>query len=230
MIEDLMRPKVQIKGIREGLLVSLGEGDWPEIQQALLEQIDIQGDFLRGAKLILDVENHILNAATLGKLRDVISEKGISLWAVLSNSPTTEKTAQTLGLATRIHQAHTDKEARPVDTKHNSDKAILLKQTLRSGNSVQYQGHVTVIGDVNPGAEIIAGGDVVVWGRLRGMVHAGAEGNPQAVVCALDLSPTQLRIAGKIAIPPKENRDPKPEIAAIREDQVVAELWDVQVK
>jgi septum site-determining protein MinC len=222
-----MRSKVQIKGIREGLLVTLGEGEWPEIQQSLLDKIDDQGDFLRGAKMILDVENHILNAAAMGKLRDELSEKGISLWAVLSNSPTTEQTAQTMGLATRIHQAHPHSDARPVDSSVDGEEAILIRRTLRSGNSVDFSGHVIVIGDVNPGAEIVAEGDIVVWGRLRGMVHAGADGNDEAVVCALDLTPTQLRIADKIAIPPQEREGAKPEIAVVRGDQVVAESWDM---
>lgn len=220
-----MRPKVQIKGIREGLLVTVGEGNWPEVEYAMLEQLDHQGDFLKGAKLILDVENHILNAATMGKLRDTLSDKGLSLWAILSHSPMTEQTAQTLGIATRIHKVNPDREARLVDTAVDGDEAILIRRTLRSGSSVQHLGHVVVIGDVNPGAEVIAGGDVIVWGRLRGMVHAGAEGNQDAVVCALDLSPTQLRIAGLIAIPPQERSQVEPEIALIRGDQVVAEAW-----
>jgi septum site-determining protein MinC len=223
-----MRPKVQIKGIREGLLVTLGDGDWPDIQQSLFKKIDGQGDFLRGAKMILDVDNHILKAATMSKLRDALSEKGISLWAVLSNSPTTEQTAQALGLATRIHQAHPSEESRPVDTTVDGEEAIVIRRTLRSGTSIHYPGHVVVIGDVNPGAEIIAEGDVVVWGRLRGMVHAGADGDVAAVVCALDLTPTQLRIAEKIAIPPQDRGDPGPEIAIIRGDHVVAETWEVQ--
>lgn len=220
-----MRQEVQIKGIREGLLISVGEGNWPEVQEALLEDVQKQADFLRGAKLILDVENHILNAATMGKLRDELSDMGLSLWAVLSNSPTTEKTAQTLGLATRIHQAQHEQAAQLCDTKLSGDEAILVRRTLRSGFSLEHDGHVTVIGDVNPGAEIIAGGDVVVWGRLRGLVHAGAGGNENAVVCALDLSPTQLRIAGQIAIPPQERGEPQPETASIRDGQVVAEPW-----
>jgi septum site-determining protein MinC len=225
-----MHPPVQIKGIREGLLVSIGdggEGGWPEAEAALLQEVAKQVDFLRGGKLILDVENHILNAATLGKLRDVLSEQGLSLWAVLSHSPTTVQTAQTLGLATRIHQAHPDEISRPLDTEIESegDEGILVTRTLRSGHSIQHPGHVTVIGDVNPGAEIIAGGNIVIWGRLRGLVHAGAEGDEDAVVCALDLSPTQLRIAGKIAIPPQDRGETRPELARVRDGQVVAEHW-----
>ena len=220
-----MPPQVQIKGIREGLLITVPDGEWPNIQDELLVEVDKQADFLRGAKLILDVENHILNAATLGKLRDMISDRELSLWAVLSHSPTTEQTAQALGLATRIHQAHPDESSRPIETNLDGDEGILVRRTMRSGNSLEHTGHITVIGDVNPGAEIIAGGDVVVWGRLRGVVHAGAEGDPKAVICALDLAPTQLRIADQISIPPQDRGEPKPEIALIRDGQVVAEPW-----
>ncbi|MBK7894707.1 MAG: septum site-determining protein MinC [Anaerolineaceae bacterium] len=83
---------------------------------------------------------------------------------------------------------------------------LILKETLRSGRSIYHEGHVVVIGDVNPGAEIVASGDVIVWGRLRGLVHAGALGDETAVICALELTPTQLRIADQIAISPDEKR------------------------
>jgi septum site-determining protein MinC len=85
---------------------------------------------------------------------------------------------------------------------------------------------VTLIGDVNPGAEIIAGGDIVVWGKLRGIAHAGAMGNESAVICALELAPSQIRIGEHIARPPERSRPPKvPEIASVQEDGIVVERW-----
>jgi septum site-determining protein MinC len=219
--------KVQIKGVREGLMVTLGEGPWDELHQALLSQLDQQAEFLKGARLALDVGNHILKAIDLSQLRKEIAERELTLWAVLSDSPTTEQTAQTLGLATRVGKPRSDKAASlPETTVQNGETAVLVRRTLRSGFSLQHVGHVVVIGDVNPGAEVIAGGDVIVWGRLRGMVHAGAEGTEQAVVCALDLSPTQLRIAGQIALAPKRRGKPQPEMARIQNGQVVAEPWE----
>jgi septum site-determining protein MinC len=223
-----MRQKVQLKGIREGLLVSLGDGEWVDIESALLSQLEMQGDFLRGAKLILDVDNHALNAATLGSLRDKLSDRGLSLWAVLSNSPSTEKNAQALGLATKIHQANPNRETRTMDTRLDGDPSILVQRTLRSGNSVNYSGHVIVLGDVNPGAEVVASGNIIVWGRLRGMVHAGAEGDDKAVVCALELAPTQIRISDKIVIPPKDEGGRGPERAMIKAGEVVAETWSTE--
>jgi septum site-determining protein MinC len=221
------QPRVQIKGIRDGLLITLGEGAWDETSKSLLEQIDQQTEFLRGARLALDVGNRILRAAEMGQLRKDISERGINLWAVVSNSPTTVRTAQALGLSTQVSKPKPEPANPPLDTTlHSGEGAILVRRTLRSGFSLQHPGHVVVIGDVNPGAEVIAGGDILVWGRLRGVVHAGAEGNEEAIVCALDLSPTQLRIAGQIAITPKRRGKAHPEVARLHEGQVVAEPWD----
>ena len=93
-----MASAIQIKGIRDGLLVILGEGEWDQVEGSLLAHIDAQKDFLQGAKVTLEVGNHILKAADLGRLRDLLSDRGIQLKAVLSNSPTTERTAQALGL------------------------------------------------------------------------------------------------------------------------------------
>ncbi|MBC7106160.1 MAG: septum site-determining protein MinC, partial [Firmicutes bacterium] len=76
------------------------------------------------------------------------------------------------------------------------DQTILVRRTLRSGQRLCYNGNVVILGDVNPGAEVVAAGNVIVMGVLRGVVHAGANGNEEAVVLAFRLRPTQLRIAG----------------------------------
>lgn len=227
-----MPPKVNIKGIREGLLVSLGEGEWSELRAALLELVTEQQDFLRGAKLYLDVGNHIFHAAELGRLRDEISERSLSLWGVLSNSPTTEQTAQSLGLATRLSRPSASTQFRDTsaaDTEvQQGGRAMIVRRTLRSGYSVRFPGSVIVIGDVNPGAEVIAEGSVVVWGHLRGVVHAGADGDERVVVCALDLSPTQLWIAGKIMPVPQRRGKAPPVQVQLKDGMWVSEEWKVK--
>ncbi|MCI0521298.1 MAG: septum site-determining protein MinC [Chloroflexi bacterium] len=222
-------PAFQIKGIREGLLVTLGEGEWEALQAALLKHVDEQSAFLKGARLALEVGARSLRAAELGGLRDALSERGLSLWAVLSESPKTEQNAQALGLATKLHKAVAP-APRPATKKEGEEDAVLVRRTLRSGASVQFAGHVVVIGDVNPGAEVIAAGNIVVWGRLRGMAHAGAEGDESAIVCALDLAPTQLRIAGKAATAPQRRGKPQPEMALLKDGQVTAQGWDTKGK
>jgi septum site-determining protein MinC len=224
------RAKVQIKGIREGLLITVRNEDWPGAKTALQEVVKEQSEFLRGGRLILDVGNHVIRAAELGQIRDMLTEDGLALWAVLSNSPVTEQNAQSLGLATRINKPRSEQTTYSIETALTGEEAVLVRRTLRSGFSLQHTGHVTVIGDVNPGGEIVAGGNIVVWGRLRGMVHAGAEGDEAAVVCAMDLAPTQLRIAGHIATTPKRRGKAQPEIARIVDGQVVAVPWQPKGK
>jgi septum site-determining protein MinC len=157
-------------------------------------------------------------------LRDELSDRGIILWAVLSESSTTEITAQNLGLATRLSKIRPDTPVQ-VQMPSAEDSAMWVKRTLRSGVRLEYEGNVVVVGDVNPGAEVVAAGSVIVWGRLRGVVHAGAKGDKDAVVCALDLSPTQLRIAAEIATTPERRSQPYPEMARLKEDHLIAEPW-----
>ncbi len=105
---------------------------------------------------------------------------------------------------------------------------LLIRKTLRSGQHVRFYGNVVVLGDVNPGAEIKAGGDIVVMGWLRGLAHAGAEGNQEAVVAAFRLSPTQIRIAHFIGRAPDKESDvlPQvPEIAEVRDGQLIIDQW-----
>src|SRR6266545_1685093 len=219
---------IQIKGLRDGLLVSLDDAPWNVQRAALIAQVDAQPSFFQGARLALDVASQVLHVTELVALRDELSERGISLWAVVSESPTTEKTAQLLGLATRISKPRPE-ESRQFSVENlGEETALFLNRTLRSGTRIEFSGHVVVRGDVNPGAEIVAGGSVIIWGRLRGMVHAGAKGNRDAVICALDLSPTQLRIAEEVSAVLKPQENPRPEIARINTNgKLQAELWSL---
>ncbi len=220
-----MENTVDIKGIREGLLVDCGEGEWSQVKEQVLGELNERSQFLAGAKIVLDVQDHALGAAEMGKLRDQVEDLGLSLWAVLSRSEQTERSAQALGLATRIHQNNSPLANGLGGPSDGNADAVFIEKTIRSGSKLSFPGNVTIFGDVNPGAEIIASGHIIVWGRLRGMVHAGAEGDTNAKVCALDLSPTQLRIADQIAVPPERKEDPQPEIAFLRDGQLQAEIW-----
>ena len=76
---------------------------------------------------------------------------------------------------------------------------LYISQTLRSGQTVTYEGNILIIGDAHPGSEIIAEGDITVWGILGGIAHAGSKGNITSKVRALKLNAIQLRIAGLYA-------------------------------
>ena len=221
-----MANSVKIKGIKEGLLVDLSKGEWLEIESEFISFLDDKEEFLKGGRLALDVGDHILKATEIGRLRNEVTDRGLILWALLSNSPVTIQTAKDFGLITKLPSQNVESSEPSFDTLlYEGEKAIFVKKTLRSGFSLQFPGHVTVLGDVNPGAEIISVGNILVWGKVRGLVHAGAEGDQSAVICALDLSPTQLRIAGEIAELPKRRGKPKPEMAHLVDGKVIVDAW-----
>jgi len=119
--------------------------------------------------------------------------------------------------------------ARKIEKEEKNDsqnsEAVIINRTLRSGQRVKHQANVVIVGDVNPGAEVIAGGDIIVFGRLRGVVHAGAGGSKDSQVAALKLNPTQLRIASLIARSPDDSDSSKlqAERAYIEDDQIMVE-------
>jgi len=217
--------KIEIKGIKNGILIELKEGEWEDQKNALLSHIDENLPFFKSARLVLDVGDRSLKSPDLSGLRNTLSDRDIKLKAVLSTSLVTERASQDLGLEIKLDESSPEPEKTPINSLLDGEEAVFLHRTLRSGHKVKNQGHIVVLGDVNPGAELIAGGNIIVWGRLRGVAHAGAGGDTTAVVCSLDLSPTQLRISDKISVSPPRKGKPRPEIAFLEEGQVTARNW-----
>ena len=176
----------------------------------------------------MEVGNRILHAAELGALRDKLADQGVSLWAVISSSPVTEQTAQVLGLATRLSLPRPERTVRPLDTTLEGENGVFIRRTLRSGFKIASHGHVSVLGDINPGAEVISDGSIMVWGRVRGSVIAGASGDENAVVCALAMDPTQLRIANLVANLPGKKAVSQPVCASIRNGIITVEPWKLK--
>ena len=163
----------------------------------------------------------------LGSVKALLERRGLTLHAVVSESNTTIDAASALDLRANLSgPAPSERDGYASNPEEDGIAGVMIRRTLRSGRTVQSQGHVVVFGDVNPGAEIIAVGDIIVWGRLRGNVHAGANGDESAFVCALDMIPTQIRIGGYISVSPQDkNHKPKPEIALIRDGRIIVEAW-----
>lgn len=92
-----------------------------------------------------------------------------------------------------------DEEVTALKNEAEELPTLYLRKTIRSGQSISSDGNLVVIGDVNPGAEIIAKGDITVWGILGGIAHAGSEGNDYSRIRALKLNPVQIRIGDVFA-------------------------------
>jgi septum site-determining protein MinC len=234
-----MDATVSIKGVRDGLAIALGDGPLDVLLEDLAHQLATRERFFQGGRVAVNAGERELGPAELQKISDLLASHGIVLWAVLSEHAGTQEAARKLELGTRLPGSGVEltggdrrlEPSRSAPSKQseaeNGSDCMLVRGALRSGRLVQSPGHVVVIGDVNPGAEIVAGGDVVVWGRIRGLVHAGAFGDRNALVCALDLAPTQLRIAELITVSPAGSGDlePVPEQASIKDGRIVAESW-----
>jgi septum site-determining protein MinC len=153
-----------------------------------------------------------LHTGDLRELISILEPRGLRLVAVEGRCPSTLVAAAALGLASaRPPDAPLEDPTRgpegenaPTSAATANPDLLVHRGTLRSGDHLQAEGSVLLLGDLNPGARISAGGHVLVWGRLRGVAHAGRRGDSSAKIVALQLRPLQLRIAGAVARGPEE--------------------------
>lgn len=174
---------------------------------------------LAGA-VILESGPWALHTGELRRIAELLRGAGFQLMAVEGHCATTLVAAAALGLASRWSAAALKEmggesgtgaraeagvgKAQPASPLPQQAALVVQQGTLRSGDHLQAEGSVLVLGDVNPGARVSAGGNVLVWGRLRGVAHAGRHGDASARIVALQLQPLQLRIANAVARGPEE--------------------------
>lgn len=218
---------VTLKGTPQGILLTPRVDDWEAVLHGLTLALQDADSFFRGGRVIVELGARPLTHEQLTALRELLEAHEMDLWAILTDQPTTMHVVRSHGIRTRLPAVAMQREQpEAAETENN---AMLVQRTLRSGQRLHHPGHIVIVGDINPGAEVVAGGSIIVWGRLRGLVHAGAFGDESAVICALDLAPAQLRIAGYISRAPEDRRrKPQPEIASISQNRIVAELWTVR--
>lgn len=224
---------IAIKGVNDGLLIALSTTEkWQLVTDHLAARIDEKADFFAGANITIQLGTRPVPKYELSSLKALLERRGLTLSRVQSESETTRKSATSLQVATVNSGAQeasspAPQETAPVNPEETGTYGTLFRRTLRSGRTIHSEGHIVVYGDVNPGAKVIAAGDIVIWGKLRGYVHAGAMGDESALVCALDMSPSQLRIAGHLVIsPPDKRKKVVPEVAYVRDDQIIVEARD----
>lgn len=207
----LRNNSVIFKGRRDGITILLdGETDYDEIRRVLTEKLVDAAKFFgdsstsisfKGRNLTEEQETELLTIiATKTRLEikffggsDPEPNPRPSLSAPL---PLTEKFSALDPVGPVSSQPDMTAIGKPADTPAALEMMThYCQSSLRSGQSIRFDGSVVVIGDVNPGAEIIASGNIIVFGTLKGLVHAGCKGNQAAFVSALCLQPVQLRIA-----------------------------------
>lgn len=214
------RPPVSIKGRGRDLRVVLEDGGDPAAaERSLRDQLQRRaGAFFTGAPVTLEMPGAAIDFDLAGRLAAAISDAGMHVSAVSAGGATA-------AAPTGARKMDEPTAAPPDSETGGLMAALIVERTLRGGQRLEHAGDVIVIGDVNPGAELVAGGSVIVWGRLRGTVEAGG-GRRGAVVCALDLAPSQLVIGTAIARAPDDpSRHPAPEIAREVDGRIEVEDW-----
>lgn len=203
--------EVQIKGTRDGLVIVLNPAcDFNELKHSLLRQLERARDFFKGARFTFYQGKKGLPAEQKEELVNIVTGYGL-IYAEDIALPTASKPAKHKAVAPGLTagRLQEEQEKPPVSTAlgtaslpQGAGAALLVRHSIRSGQSVTSENHLVVIGDVHPGTTVAAAGSIVVLGSLMGTAAAGLYGNREATVTAHKLAPIALSIAGVAALPP----------------------------
>ncbi len=190
--------KLKIKGINDGLLMTLPNLSWDECCSAVRDTIGANLGFYEGANLFLDAGDMDIRVVEITSLRNELESSGIHLKGIFSHSEKTMQNCISLGLMTepavskRSFRRETIEEQQP--NKGVGEQAYLVTRTVRSGTVIDRKETVVVLGDVNPGAEIRSGKNIIVIGTARGRLCAGNSGYAEAYIAASDFDDAQVMV------------------------------------
>lgn len=193
---------------------------WQELYQQLKQRLDAGERFWQPRTIVHLIGNdRLLDVRQLQAIAELLDTAELQLKRIYTNRRQTALAAATAGYSVEQES----EVAQFVESPHGVGKALAeplyLQTTVRSGAEIRHPGSLILIGDANPGSSLIAEGDILVWGRLRGIAHAGVAGNRNCRIMALHMQPTQLRIADVVARPPeKPPTEYLPEVAYIGAD------------
>jgi septum site-determining protein MinC len=178
--------------------------NWEEVWQQLKQRLDGGERFWQpGTTVHLIARDRLLDARQLQAIGDALTDSQLHLKRVYTSRRQTAVAAAAAGYSVEQQSsiAHLNQPAQ--EAGQTLAEPLYLETTLRSGADIQHNGTVIILGDVNPGSAITAEGDIIVWGRLHGVAHAGSKGNTRCLIMALKMEPTQLRIADFVARAPE---------------------------
>jgi len=208
-----MNDIVTIKGLKYGLQLTFAKGaTFDEVKANLLEKLESGNDFFLRGTTVFVPKGHFAEEQN-ETLRRMFHRHGMLF--------STELKRPNLAPPSREEKTSVQKIRDAVDEAH---KMMVINHTVRGGQEIKVNSSVLICGNVNPGANVIAGGSIDVRGTCRGFVHAGAFGDKTAFVVADRLMPAQIRIADIIARAPDEpEKVSRAERAMIRDDMIIFE-------
>tara|TARA_B100000579_G_C22634080_1_gene758133 strand:+ start:227 stop:874 length:648 start_codon:yes stop_codon:yes gene_type:complete len=175
---------------------------------------------MRSNNIEIDCKSLNLSCKDILELIEMANEYNCKITSFCSTSTKTNISAQALGYTSQyITEDYSINTTKKNDENLNFSKTHFHQGTVRSGEYLDSPGDLLILGDVNPGAIVSAEGNIIIWGRLLGIAHAGCNGNTKATISALQLRPVQLRIATKVARGPKE----KPQLGLSEQARIDSE-------
>ncbi|MCL2421848.1 MAG: hypothetical protein FWD03_08330 [Defluviitaleaceae bacterium] len=201
---------VILKGRKDGITISLDSAmPFSELITHFKKRVEDTKQFFEGASSNVSFTGRSLSDEEEQALLDIITEETALDVPYVAQEGIKEEASPPF-----------NNDTSPAHLPHNVRTTSYHQGGLRSGQTIRYSGSVVVIGDVNPGSEIMAEGHVIVLGALKGLVHAGCNGDDSCFVSGLVFAPTQLRIANIITYIPDEKKLKEPACAYIQDGQV----------
>lgn len=215
---------VIFKGVQNGLIIILDENaTFQEIEKNLLEKVKNAKTFFDGANISITFKGKELSEDEEMSLLGIISkESGLDI-SFVNNIATINAKEEPASEPTNIEPKDIMQFQNHILTAKNNITQF-HKGSIRSGQKIDFAGSVVVMGDVNPGGQIIAEGNVIILGKLKGVVHAGSSGDKDCFISALKMNPTQIIIGDCLASFPKDmERELLPEYAYVKDNQIFVE-------
>lgn len=204
-----MENLVKITGSKSGIILKLDpEAEWEQIKTEVAEKFQSTADFWGDAQKAIAFRGRELDDAQQDEIRKIIQENcRLQIVCVLDEDPCREAAfAQAVRSGGDASKAETAEQTAANLMQNDNGTGFFFKGNLRSGQVLDVETSIIILGDVNNGAKVISKGNVIILGSLKGNVFAGSAGNVDAFVIALDMKPVQIRIADTIARSPDEDK------------------------
>jgi septum site-determining protein MinC len=190
-----MDSKIIVKGIDDKLVIKTPVLGPDILFESIRDYIQENSSFLQGAKVVLDLGENQVKSADLYEIKNIFLDNQIMIHRIQTEDIQTKNASEALGIATGIDRKQTQIAEKEAILKLISEDCVYINRTVRSGNVVNSTGHLAILGDVNPGAIVVAVGDIIIWGKLKGEAQAGINGDKARIICALEMTPAKLKIA-----------------------------------
>lgn len=199
---------IKIKGTKEGLNVIVDMKNFRNFNDminALIKKLSIGKNFYKGCVIKITTQLKEFTNRELNNIKDILFEKFLIKDCIFVDID--------------------DKPARAFNGIYEG-RTKYIRKTIRSGQVYEYFGNLVIIGDINPGAEVYAAGNIIVLGNIKGIVHAGCTGNDKAIIGAFSLQAQIIKIADIITISPEDSIKPMyPEIARVKNGNIIVEPY-----